>query len=616
MGLINQLTLRKKFILLISLLLVTVAVLSFSQWGLNQANQAISASHAQRYRSYQLADEFRQSSDDLTRLARTYVVTGDKRWEDQYMEILDIRNGKKQRPGGYDGIYWDFRAADVAVPGTPGETISLLDMMKREGFSDAEIGKLSDADKISGDLVKTEVQAMGLVKGATPDLEKARDLMHNADYHRNKAKIMQPVNEFFELLDKRTKGAIAASEAKAANWQWFLVISGAALLGLFFVLFYSIFSNIIASLKEAVAVTDRVAEGDLTQRIEGKGSDEVAQLLNSLGSMQSHLADVVSTVRQGSESVSTASSEIAQGNHDLSARTESQASALEQTAASMEELSSTVKQNADNARQADQLAQQASTVAMQGGQVVSQVVVTMKGISDSSKKIADIINVIDGIAFQTNILALNAAVEAARAGEQGRGFAVVASEVRSLAGRSAEAAKEIKNLITESVTRVDQGTQLVDQAGNTMNQVVSSIRRVTDIMGEISAASSEQSTGVAQVGEAVTQMDHATQQNAALVEQMAAAASSLKGQAQELVQSVAVFKLNAQNMPSFSTANHAPPPKRVSVPMAPAKARSPQGSHATPRLSTPKAKAPAIAKAAPKSSKASGTQGDDDWETF
>jgi len=301
--------------------------------------------------------------------------------------------------------------------------------------------------------------------------------------------------------------------------------------------------SITRPLVEASAMARRVAAGDLTGHIDNHRTDELGQLLDSLQNMQTSLVQVVANVRSGSESVATASAEISQGNNDLSARTESQASALEQTAASMEELSSTVKQNADNARQANQLAMSASTVAIQGGEVVSQVVETMKGINDSSKKISDIISVIDGIAFQTNILALNAAVEAARAGEQGRGFAVVASEVRSLAGRSAEAAKEIKNLISASVERVGQGTALVDRAGTTMTEVVNAIRRVTDIMGEISAASAEQSAGVSQVGEAVTQMDQATQQNAALVEEMAAAASSLRTQAQDLVQVVAVFKL-------------------------------------------------------------------------
>jgi methyl-accepting chemotaxis protein len=262
-----------------------------------------------------------------------------------------------------------------------------------------------------------------------------------------------------------------------------------------------------------------------------------------LQSMQSSLVQLVLQVRQGSESVATASAEIAQGNHDLSARTEQQASALEETAASMEQLSATVRQNADSAAQANQLAQSASSVAVQGGDVVAEVVTTMQGINESSRRIADIISVIDGIAFQTNILALNAAVEAARAGEQGRGFAVVASEVRSLAGRSAEAAKEIKLLISASVDRVAQGTVLVDKAGATMTEVVSAIRRVTGIVGEISAASGEQSAGVSQIGEAVIQIDQVTQQNAALVEEMAAAASSMKNQARDLVNAVAVFTL-------------------------------------------------------------------------
>jgi methyl-accepting chemotaxis protein len=290
-------------------------------------------------------------------------------------------------------------------------------------------------------------------------------------------------------------------------------------------------------------VAERVRRGDFTVDVVDAAHDEFSPLLASLSTMQNSLTQVVGTVRSNAEGVATASAEIASGNSDLSGRTEQQASALEQTAASMEQLGSTVKQNADNSRQADQMAKGASEVAARGGEVVGRVVETMKVINTSSKKIADIISVIDGIAFQTNILALNAAVEAARAGEQGRGFAVVAGEVRNLAGRSAEAAKEIKTLITASVEQVEQGSVLANQAGDTMRDVVTAIKRVTDVMGEISAASAEQHSGVAQVGEAVTQMDRATQQNAALVEQSAAAAESLKHQASQLVQAVAVFRL-------------------------------------------------------------------------
>ena len=354
---------------------------------------------------------------------------------------------------------------------------------------------------------------------------------------------IQAMRDFVALQEKTvTDLRQLAEEARAASLRLAAVL-------LVLVLAVSVYGvwRLIRSIREplnqAVAVAQKIKAGDLTAVVVVDRQDEFGDLMREFNEMTHSLSSLVGNVRQGSESIATASAEIAQGNQDLSARTESQASALEETAASMEELGSTVKQNADNARQANQLAQSASTVAVKGGEVVAQVVDTMKGINDSSKKISDIISVIDGIAFQTNILALNAAVEAARAGEQGRGFAVVASEVRSLAGRSAEAAKEIKTLITDSVERVEQGSALVDQAGITMDEVVSSIRRVTDIMGEISAASSEQSQGVAQVGEAVTNMDQATQQNAALVEEMAAAAASLKSQAEELVGTVAEFKL-------------------------------------------------------------------------
>ncbi|TQK13423.1 MULTISPECIES: methyl-accepting chemotaxis protein [unclassified Herbaspirillum] len=359
--------------------------------------------------------------------------------------------------------------------------------------------------------------------------------------------------------------------------------------------------SITRPLLNAVNVARRVADGDLSTRVEVKSKDETGELMAALKLMNENLGAIVSRVRSGTDTINHASGEIASGNMDLSSRTEQQAGSLEETASAMEELTSTVKQNADNARQAKQLASSASGVAVEGGAVVSQVVDTMASINESSKKIVDIIGVIDGIAFQTNILALNAAVEAARAGEQGRGFAVVASEVRSLAQRSATAAKEIKALIEDSVTKVDTGSKLVAQAGSTMTEVVSSVRRVTDIVAEISAASQEQSTGIEEINRAITLMDESTQQNAALVEEAAAAAQAMQEQAAQLMEAVSVFKLEQGAMPATAARpatnvkQAAPAVKMKALPQKPAAAANKSSD------------APAVA---------SAKVADGDWEQF
>ena len=426
-----------------------------------------------------------------------------------------------------------------------------------------------------------------------------------------------------ELIGKQVKAVNDEAIAEAFDSRLQIGVSLLAATAILLLVGLWLARRLTAPMNHAVGVADQLAKGNLAVPIEPSGNEETLKLLTAMARMQGSFAGIVRGVKVNAESVALASAEIAQGNQDLSSRTEQQASSLQQTAASMEELGSRVSQNAQSAAQANQLARSASSVAVKGGEVVSQVVDTMKGINESSRKISDIIQVIDGIAFQTNILALNAAVEAARAGEQGRGFAVVASEVRSLAGRSAEAAKEIKALINASVERVAFGTTLVDQAGVTMTEVVNSIKRVTDIMGEISAASSEQSAGVAQVGQAVTLMDQATQQNAALVEQMAAAAGSLKTQAQELVQTVAQFNLGGQDAmrgsmalpaavrsPKARTLNFKGNDRRAGGVPRGAAARS------APASSEPSAKLPPPRPA--KSTATTATTGSDegDWESF
>jgi methyl-accepting chemotaxis protein len=380
--------------------------------------------------------------------------------------------------------------------------------------------------------------------------EQAADFLMS-DFREPQQAYSAALNAIIEQQLKRVE--TSGQESKSAYLFARNLMLGLAAAALLLTLFISvtISRSIVRPLRAAVTIARRVADGDLTAEISVRSTDETGALMQSLKDMNDSLISTIKELRHGSDTIAVATREIASGNADLSSRTESQASSLEQTASSMEELTATVRQNADNARQANQLVIAASTFAVKGGGVVGQVVDTMSSIKESSSKIVDIISVIDSIAFQTNILALNAAVEAARAGEQGRGFAVVASEVRSLAQRSASAAKEIKLLIADTVGKVDTGSQLVDDAGQTMQQIVSSVKQVTGIMSEITAASQEQSAGITEVNQAIAQMDQMTQQNSALVEQAAAAAESLQDQAVALTRAVAIFRLPDNEAPAL-----------------------------------------------------------------
>ncbi|BBB61035.1 methyl-accepting chemotaxis protein [Undibacterium sp. KW1] len=484
----------------------------------------------------------------------------------------------------------------------------------------ASLGLNEEEKKILGDIARIDKEIEKPLKDAV-----GQALAFNAE---GAAKIIASVidplssksilemNKLVDLQDVASKQVFenfAAAGAKLTIWLY-AILSSAAALGALFA--WTITRSITQPLQEALSLAETVAEGDLRSQVSVSGHDEVTSLFQALKNMNDNLASTVGQVRTGTETITVASQEIASGNADLSSRTESQASSLEETASSMEELTSTVRQNADNARQANQLVVSASSVAVKGGEVVGQVVNTMGSIKESSRKIVDIIGVIDGIAFQTNILALNAAVEAARAGEQGRGFAVVAAEVRNLAQRSASAAKEIKSLISDSVDKVDQGSKLVDEAGKTMDEIVTSVQHVADIMSEITAASQEQSSGIEQVNLAITQMDEMTQQNAALVEQAAAAAESMEEQAVALAQAVSVFKLNGnaaqlsqQVKPVVSKAASNVANKPVTNTRSQVKA--------LPRAATPAASASAGAGArAGKPAAEQGKPAEDDWEEF
>jgi methyl-accepting chemotaxis protein len=444
------------------------------------------------------------------------------------------------------------------------------------GLSDGESKILADLAATDADLAKPFKDAMAQAlafnsEGAVKVIAEKIDPLNQQAFGQ--------IDKLLTLEQSVAQQVQDEVVGKAKRETMVLYLIGAVISALGALFAWRLTGTIISPLRDAVAVAQRVAAGQLASNVQVRGKDEITELLQALKEMDDSLYRIVGEVRQGTDAIATASAEIATGNADLSSRTESQASSLEETASSMEELTDTVRQNAENARQANQLVVSTSEFAAKGGQVVGQVVKTMGSIKESSRKIVDIIGVIDGIAFQTNILALNAAVEAARAGEQGRGFAVVAAEVRNLAQRSAGAAKEIKTLIGDSVEKVDIGSKLVDEAGKTMEEMVTSVKHVADIMGEITAASQEQSAGIGEVNQAVTQMDEMTQQNAALVEQAAAAAESLQEQAAMLARAVSVFKLGDADVGTArkqrrAQPSAAPTPTAPTASSAPAKAAS------------------------------------------
>ena len=577
-------TIAKRMYLLI--LIVVVGLVGLGGISLYQINRVFTAAN---YSTINVVPSLIALDDSSTAFMRVRTTL----WQ-----FIDQTDAKKR--------------ADAAekIKGLRQVTLDKLALYEKEDISDETDRGLLQEDRKAVTAFFDAVDKISAMI-AEGKVEESREFLFNQkDVIAKSVEVYKAHNDYNLVLAKKAESE-ANSIVASARWQAVLlavlVAAAVAAIGLL------VTRRLIKSLDYAIYISEKVASGDLTEKIDESSKDEFGLLLHALKTMNDSLLNIVGQVRSGTDTITAASSEIAHGNMELSSRTETQASSLEETAASMEELTSTVKQNADNARQANQLAATASEVAAKGGAVVSEVVETMGAINESSKKIVDIISVIDGIAFQTNILALNAAVEAARAGEQGRGFAVVASEVRNLAQRSAAAAKEIKELIGNSVEKVEMGSKLVDQAGSTMSEVVGSIRRVNDIMAEITAASQEQSLGIAQVNDAIIQMDSVTQQNAALVEEAAAAAGTMQEQAAKLAVVVSIFKMNEAQSGNAGYAARAQPLKNPQVEKKSPPRIAIQSTTSTRKISS--AATSSTSASSSKSSSASSTA-HDGWEEF
>lgn len=558
--------------------IISIGAMGYVYYQQNLNTEIRAAAYASQYKSYLLADELRQSSDELTRFVRTYAATGDKKYSTWYFDVLAKRNGEKPRPEKPEAIYWDLIVdATDAAPQADGKTMALLDDMKAEGFSEKELALLAEAKAQSDDLVNLEVRAMDAIEGivrdasgkqtgtTAPDLATAQKLLYSHDYHAAKAKVMKPIAAFFDELRIRTAGKINAQHETIARLKtYFYDLSGllaVALLGAVIIFIVNMRKTAASEAARTASETsraaiekeqqeanaervvaleaigrglERLAAKDLTYRIKNDLPAAFLSLQKSFNLAVDHLQQTLQVVTLTTNSINSGTQEISTASDDLSRRTENQAANIEETAAAVAEVTSRVRQTAQGANKARDVVAAAKDEASRSGDVVKRAIEAMTGIESSSQKITQIIGVIDEIAFQTNLLALNAGVEAARAGEAGRGFAVVASEVRALALRSAEAAKEIESLISISKTEVTRGVKLVDETSTSLESIIERVLQINSVVQEIAASAQEQATSLQEVNVAVEQMDQATQQNAAMVEQATAATRTLAQQSQDL----------------------------------------------------------------------------------
>ncbi len=539
------LSVKKLFFILIAVVAVLMAALLVAQLHLAKTNKQLTMAQANRYQSYLLADELRQSSDDLTRLARTYVMTGDAKYEKYYMDILDVRSGKKARPEEYQRIYWDFYTVDGKPPRPDSkQSIDLLALMKANGFTKEELDKLAEANRNSNDLVKTEVIAMNAVKGLVDDgtgrfvpgkadIESAKRMMHDDAYHANKAKIMRPIDDFFVLLDQRTSRAVADAEAQSQRMLGFVYSMLASILLILCLALMFGYKLLLRQLggepADAAELVKEVAEGNLAVEISLNPKDD-SSLLYHFQQMILRLRTTIGNVSGTANALAAASEEVTTSAQSLSNTASNQAANVEQTSSAVEEISATVSHNSDNAKLTD-------TMARKSNQDAKETSIAVRDMVTALQEIASKVVLIDEIAYQTNLLALNAAIEAGRAGEHGRGFAVVAAEVRKLAERSQVAAHEIGDVANGSVG-------LASKTGMLLDQMVPSIAKTADLVQEISAASQEQTIGLEQINRSISELAHASQTTAAASEELTATANQMGDQAMQLQEMIQFFRLS------------------------------------------------------------------------